>query len=123
MTVKDAGSGSNPGLYNSNASYLIGSVDQAFSAGPTVLTAGTEGYGIAVTAKTGSPALAARYDDVTTPTGKVGGLTTAGQTIISRSSGMSANDTATIAHKAAISAWTKAGNYSDTLTYIATGNF
>jgi len=121
VTVKDTGSGSNPGLYSSTASYLIGSTNASYDDGPTALSAGTEGYGICVSATTGSPTVATRYN--TCSTTNVGGLEIAATTIISRATQMSSNDTATVKHKAAIASFTKAGSYTDTLTYIATGNF
>jgi len=121
VTVRDTGSDTNPGLYNSTAAYLIGSTDSSYSNGPTALVAGTEGMGVYVFSTTGTPTVAARYNGGTGT--QVGGLEIADTTIISRATGMSANDTATIRHKAAISAFTAAGSYTDTLTYIATGNF
>ena len=121
VTVRDAGDTSNPGLYNSDASYIIGSTDSSYSDGPTTLVAGTEGMGIYVSGTTGTPTVAARYNGGTGT--QVGGLEITDTTIISRATSMSANDTATTKHMAAISLFTAAGSYSDTLTYIATGNF
>ena len=121
VTVRDAGDTSNPGLYNSDASYIIGSTDSSYSDGPTTLVAGTEGYGIYVSGTSGTPTVAARYNGGSGS--QVGGLEIADTTIISRITSMSSSDTATIKHMAAIGSFTAAGSYADTLTYIATGNF
>jgi len=117
ITVQDQGSGSNPGLYNSSAAYIIGSADSSY-ADEATLVIGTEGVGIQ--GSSASATIAARYDK----TGNnVGGLERTATAFASYSSGMSSNHTITVTHKAAISSWTKAGSYTDTLTYIATGNF
>jgi len=123
VTVRDTGSGADPGLYNSTASPpdIIGSTDYLYNDGPTTLANGVEGYGLYVLSTTGSPTKAARYNGGSGS--QVGGLETTDTTIISRITSMSANDTATIRHRAAIATFTAAGSYSDTLTYIATGNF
>ncbi|MCX6806533.1 MAG: hypothetical protein NT135_00160 [Candidatus Berkelbacteria bacterium] len=121
VTVRDVGNTTNPGLYNSTANYIIGSTNTAYADGPTTLANGTEGYGLYVLSTTGSPTVASRYNGGTGT--QVGGLEVSDTTIISRITSMSANDTATIRHRAAIAAFTAAGSYSDTLTYIATGNF
>ena len=121
VTIRDTGNSTNPGLYNSSANYIIGSTDSSYSNGPTTLVAGTEGYGLYVSGTTGSPTVAARYNGGSGS--QVGGLEITDTTIISRITSMSANDTATIRHRAAIATFTAAGSYSDTLTYIATGNF
>ena len=123
VTVRDTGSGADPGLYNATASPpdIIGSTDVAYADGPTTLANGVEGYGLYVLSTTGSPTVAGRYNGGGGT--KVGGLEIIDTTIISRITSMSANDTATIRHRAAIATFTAAGSYSDTLTYIATGNF
>ena len=117
ITVQDAGNATNPGLYNSTATSLIGSADAAY-ADTATLAAGTEGYGIQ--GSSASATIATRY----LQTGNaVGGMELTATTLASYSSSMSANHTVTVIHKAAISTFTKAGSYTDTLTYIATGNF
>lgn len=126
VTAQDSGSGTNPGLYNSNASALIGSTDSSFSNGPTDLTPGTEGYGICAYGSSGSPTIAARYTSGGAGCASddwVGGLEITATTIFSRATSMTANDAAIVVHKAAIANWTAAGSYTDTITYIATGNF
>lgn len=111
ISVLDTGSGTNPGLYNTNASSLIGSADGA-------LSAGTEGYGIQ--AASGNATIESRFSQ---GGDTVGGLGILAAPLASYATGMNANHTVTITHKAAISSWTKAGAYVDTITYLATGNF
>jgi hypothetical protein len=122
LYVKDAGSGSNPGLYKSTSpTYLIPSPNAAFDATST-LAAGTEGYGIQATTTTaGSGAtltIAARYNQ---SGNTVGGLTLT-NTTLSSSNATSANRETVVTHKAAISTLTAAGSYSDTITYECTAN-
>ena len=117
ISVQDEGSGSNPGLYNTTASYLIGSANSSY-ADEATLSIGNEGVGIQ--GSSAGATIAARYDK---SGNNVGGLERTATTLASYSSGMTGNHTVTVTHKAAISSWTKAGSYSDTLTYIATGNF
>ena len=117
ISVQDQGDGANPGLYNTTASYLIGSANPSYGDTATLST-GNEGYGIQGASATAT--IAARYDK---SGNDVGGLERTATTLASYSSGMTGNHTVTVTHKAAISSWTKAGSYSDTLTYIATGNF
>lgn len=117
ITVQDSGDTSNPGLYNSIASYLIGSANATYDNTDT-LVGGVEGYGIQ--ASSGDATIAARYDQ----TGDdVGGLELTATALASYATNMTANHTIVIVHKAAISTFTAAGSYSDTLTYVATGNF
>lgn len=119
LYAKDAGSGSNPGLWNSTSSKLIASAS-------STLIAGTEGYGInATTTATGGGAaltISAQYrlsSDVSTST--VGGLLIANTTLASTNA-TSSNRETVIRHKAAISSATPAGNYDDTITYECTAN-
>lgn len=115
LTVNDAGNTSNPGLYNSSATKLIQSAD-------ATLSAGTEGYGIqAVTNANGTGAtltIATKYDK---SSNDVGGLTIAPTTIAS-SAAPASNREVVVAHKAAISGLTDAGNYTDTITYGCSAN-
>lgn len=121
LYVKDAGSGSNAGLWNSAASSLIESPDSSFSATST-LVAGTEGYGIQATTTTaGSGAtltIATRYNQ---SGNTVGGLATTTLTLASASATSSGREVI-VTHKAAIAAGTPAGSYSDTITYECTAN-
>jgi hypothetical protein len=121
VQINDTGSGSQPGLWNSGASFLIPSPNAAFSATAT-LVAGTKGYGIqATTTNAGSGStltLNSRYNQ----TGNtVGGLTTT--TIqLAFSTSPTANREVVVTHKAAIDNLTPAGNYQDTITYNCVSN-
>jgi hypothetical protein len=112
ITVKDQGNGTTGGLYNSGTTTLITSA----TAG---LVAGTEGYGIQAT-QSGGATIASPY---TASGSNVGALSTTAQSLATYATSTSANHTITITHKAAIATTTKAGSYSDTITYIATANF
>jgi hypothetical protein len=121
IQIRDQGSGANPGLYNSSASYLIPSPNSAFSATAT-LVADTEGYGIQATTTTagsgGTLSLNSRY----VQTGNtVGGLTTTTLTLAS-SSQPTANREVVVTHKVAISGLTPAGYYQDIITYECVSN-
>lgn len=113
MSVQDAGSGSNPGLYSSGVSTLIPAIDA------DNVAAGTAGYAVyAKNAGTG----------VTLPTGFSSGTSTTGT--IARTSQVFATTAAAsistgfdLALKSSIGATTPPGNYNDTLTIICTGNF
>jgi len=121
VQINDAGSGSQPGLWNSSASYLIPSPDSAFNATAT-LVAGTEGYGIQATTTSagsgGTLSLNPRYNQ----TGNtVGGLTTTTIQLASSTEPV-ANREIVITHKAAVSGLTPAGSYQDTITYNCVSN-
>ncbi len=82
----------------------------------TLVTAGSEGYGIAVTAGSGWTEEGDFNDDDTPiPSSVTNILSTSGPILSSVSS--------TITHKAAISTTTESGTYSQTVQYIATGTF
>jgi len=119
--INDQGSGTQPGLWNSSASYLIPSPNAAFNATAT-LVGGTRGYGIqAATTTAGSGAtltLNSRYNQ----TGNtVGGLTTTTIQLASSTSPV-ANREVVVTHKAAVEGLTPAGSYSDTITYTCVSN-
>jgi hypothetical protein len=122
VSINDAGSGSNPGLYKSTSpTYLIPSPNSAYSATAT-LVAGTEGYGIQAATTTagsgGTLSLNPRYNQ----TGNtVGGLTTT-SIVLASSSEPVANREVVVTHKAAVSGLTPAGSYQDTITYSCTSN-
>lgn len=111
ITVRDQGSGAADGLYNSASAALIDSAT-------ATLSAGTEGYGIQASSATAT--ITAPYN---VSGNDVGALQITAQSLATYSTNTTANHTVTVTHKAAISGSTKAGSYSDTLTYIATGNF
>jgi len=116
LTVRDEGSGTNPGLYNSIGSYLVAS-------STATLAASTEGYGIqGATNGNGSGGtitIAATYDKTSND---VGGLQRTAQTLATAGSPVNLREVV-VTHKASVSGLTKAGSYNDTLTYICTGNF
>ena len=121
VQINDQGSGTQPGLWNSSASYLIPSPDSAFNATAT-LVAGTEGYGIQATTTSagsgGTLSLNPRYNQ----TGNtVGGLTTTTIQLASSTEPV-ANREIVVTHKAAVSGLTPAGSYQDTITYNCVSN-
>jgi len=129
LYVKDAGGGSNPGLWNSTSSWLIKSPNAAYSA-TTTLIAGTEGYGVrATTTAAGSGAalsLALRYNtgatgDLLGSVNDVGGLSLTDLTLASTTASTSSREVV-VTHKAAINSVTPAGTYSDTITYSCLAN-
>ena len=127
------GSGSADALESAASGDSIGTTYTAGAGGVTDLVAGTEGYGLCVTATnvvTGSATAVAPYNGVCTSNGgnRVGGVdSTAPQFIVTTNAAAldgTANNTADILVKAAISAVTAAANdYVDVLTFIATGTF
>ncbi len=117
ISVEDTGDTSNPGLYNSAGPDIIGSADAAY-ANTATLAAGTEGYGIQ--ASSAGATIDARYLQTVND---VGGLELTATPLATYAIPMTANHTITIVHMAAISTFTAAGSYTDTLTYIATANF
>lgn len=119
ILAKDQGNGANPGLYNAAASKTIGSADSSYGDVVT-LSAGTEGYGLQ--ASSAGATIGTRFDGAGD---EAGGLEVSSSlpTLASHASSMSSNHTITVVHKAAIASWTTAGNYNDTITYIATANY
>ena len=115
VTILDEGNGAVGGLYKSAAP------TKNITSATATLVGGTEGYGVQGTTGTGSPTIASPYN---ASGNGVGQLQRTAQTLVSYSSPTGVtNQTATIAFKAAISASTPAGSYSDTATLIMTGNF
>lgn len=115
LSVKDAGNGSNPGLYNSLASYLIQSAD-------ATLSPGAEGYGIqGATTTAGSGGVLIVNSKYYKTGNQVGGLTLAGVTLASSSNAVT-NREVVVTHKMAVSSVTPSGNYSDTITYSCIAN-
>ena len=121
LYAKDAGSASNPGLWNSTSSALIESPNAAYSATST-LAAGTEGYGIQATTTTAGTGATLTIAAKFAQTGDtVGGFTLSNVTVAS-STATSSNREVVATHKAAIAANTPAGTYNDTITYECTAN-
>jgi hypothetical protein len=121
VQIKDTGSGSQPGLWNSSASYLIPSPNASFSATAT-LSAGTEGYGIQAATTTAGSGGTLSLNSIYNQTGNtVGGLTTTTQ-VLATSSEPVANREVVVTHKVAISGLTKAGSYQDQIIYTCSSN-
>lgn len=122
LFVEDLGSTSSPGLYKGDApTHLIPSPDAAFSATAT-LVAGTDGYGIqGATTTNGSGSILSLNPRYNQTGSVVGGLTTTTITLAS-SSATTSNREVLITHRAAVSAPTPSGNYSDTITYSCVVN-
>jgi hypothetical protein len=122
LTVRDAGNGTNPGLYKSSTpTSLIGSADDSFNNTAT-LSAGTDGFGIQASTSGGSGAsvtIATRYDQAGND---IGGLELT-DTSLASATGAVSSRAVTIVHKAAVGGLTPAGSYTDTLTYVCTGIF
>jgi len=107
ITVKDAGNGTNPGLYKSTSpTYLISSSD-------ATLVAGTDGYGIQATTTNTSISINAKYNK---SGNDVGGLSLT-DVVLATSSVAVTNANINIKHKAAVSVFAPTGNYQDTITY------
>ncbi len=129
ITVLDAGSGSNPGLWNSTSSALIESSNASYAASST-LVAGTEGYGIRATTTAsgsgGTLGIATRYNTglaggLAGSAQDVGGLSLSAITLASSTAAVTSREIA-VTHKAAIASNTPGGTYSDTITYGCAGN-
>jgi hypothetical protein len=115
ISIQDQGSGSNPGLYNSISSYLLGSADASYNS--TADLSSVAGYGIQATSATAT--LAARYNQTSNT---VGGLARTAQTLASYNS-VADSQQVTITSKAKVTGSSPAGSYADTITVIATANF
>lgn len=122
VNVKDTGNSTNPGLYNSTASSIIGSADSTYG-NTGDLSSLPYGYGLQAQCTAGCTTgtdIASRFrqgSDI------VGGLEVTDIQLATFGSALSADHTIVITHKAKSSNTTPAGSYTDTVTYIATGNF
>jgi hypothetical protein len=115
VTVQDVGSGSSPGLYKAAApTSLLASTTATLVAGTT------SGYGLDASINTGTQTIAAPYTS-TSPT--VGGLNITPTTISSYNQPTTASQVTNFSIIAAITGGTAAGTYSDTVTFLTTGNF
>ena len=107
INVKDAGNGTNPGLYKSTSpTYLILSSD-------ATLSAGADGYGIQATTTNTSISINTKYNK---SGNNVGGLSLT-DVVLATSSVAVSNATINIKHKASVSFLAPAGSYQDTITY------
>lgn len=115
ITVHDAGNTTNPGLYNSVATYLLGSANATYD--NTADLNSVAGYGVQASSATAT--IAADYNQSGTT---VGGYKLTAKQIASYGGPASAQQV-TLVHKAKVLGSAPAGSYSDTITVIATANF
>jgi hypothetical protein len=121
VKVKDQGNGTNGGLYNSAANYLIPSPAAGFPNTAT-LVAGTEGYGIQAATTTAGSGGTLSLNSIYNQTGTTVGKLSTTSVILASSSQPVANREIVVTHKAAISGLTPAGTYQDTITYDCVSN-
>ncbi|KKS25108.1 MAG: hypothetical protein UU85_C0007G0023 [Candidatus Wolfebacteria bacterium GW2011_GWA2_42_10] len=114
--MKDAGNGSNPGLWKSaSPAYLIASAD-------ATLSNGVDGYGIQATSTASGSGGTLSFNSKYNQTGNnVGGLTLTNTVLASSTVDVSGRE-AVVIHKAAVSGVAISGSYSDTITYECTAN-
>ncbi|MFC1651781.1 hypothetical protein ACFL24_01330 [Patescibacteria group bacterium] len=115
ISILDTGDTSNPGLYSSENSFMIGSADYSYSNSADL--SAVAGYGIQ--GSSGDATIASPYN---VSSDNVGGYEITAQTLATYT-GVASAHTVTITSKAKVSSVTPAGSYSDTVTTIATGNF
>lgn len=115
LTIQDQGSGANPGLYNSTASYLLGSADASYN--NTADLGAVAGYGIQATSATAT--IDARYAQ---SSNSVGGYERTA-TALASYNGVASAQQVVITSKAKVLGSAPAGSYADTVTVIATANF
>lgn len=121
VTIKDTGNGTNGGLYNSSASYLIPSPAAGYP-NTASLSAGTDGYGVQAATTTAGSGGTLSLNSIYKQTGTtVGKLATTTQTLASSSQPV-ANREVVVTHKAAVSGLAPAGSYADTITYACAAN-
>jgi hypothetical protein len=119
--VKDTGNGTNGGLWNSTASYLIPSPAAGFP-NTAILSDGTDGYGIQAATTTAGSGGVLSLNSIYNQTGNtVGKLATTTQVLASSTSPI-ANREVVVTHKAAVSGLAPAGSYSDNIIYSCTAN-
>lgn len=115
ITIQDQGSGTNPGLYNATAAYLVGSANAAYD--NTADLGAAAGYGVQGSSATDT--IAASYDQSGTT---VGGYKRTAQ-LLATFNGVADNHDVTLVMKAKVLGSAPAGSYADTITAVATGNF
>ncbi len=116
ISLQDAGDGTaNPGLYNTDADYVIGSGDYSYN--NSVDLSSVAGYG--VQCASADATCTAPYN---VSGNNVGGYELTAQTFATFD-GPASSHSITITSKAKITGATPAGSYNDTATVIATGNF
>jgi len=115
ITIRDAGNTTNPGLYNSDAAFMIGSADYSYANSADL--GSVAGYGIQC-----SSASAACQSPYNVSGNNVGGYELTA-TNFATYGGAADGHTITVTSKAKVTGSTPAGTYNDTVTVIATGNF
>jgi hypothetical protein len=124
ISVRDIGNTTNPGLYNSLASAIIGSANGSYAATADLGDIGTTfGYGMQAACTAGCTTNTHVNSDYRQGTDVVGAFTIADKNVATYTSSTSTSHTITNTYKAKASASTKAGTYTDTLTYVATATF
>ncbi len=121
VQINDAGDGTNGGLWNSSASYLIPSPASGFPSTAT-LSAGTDGYGIqAATTGAGSGGTFT-LNSIYNQTGNTVGRLSTTTVQLASTTQPAANREIVVTHKAAVSGLAPAGSYTDTITYTCVSN-
>lgn len=123
--VYDAGSGSNPGLYDSSTTSIIGSADDSYN-NTADLSASTEGYGMYMTDPDagGAAAVDTRYDGGATS--DVGGFevgTDNAIAAITDSSATTASESSNVTFVVNVNSSTPYGSYTDDVTFVCVGRF
>jgi len=115
ISIYDTGDTTNPGLYSSGNSFTIGSADYSYN--NTADLSSVAGYGIQ--GSSGDATIDARYDQ---SGDNVGGYELTAQALATYGSAADGH-TVTITSKSKVTSSTPAGDYDDSVTVIATGNF
>jgi hypothetical protein len=121
VQIKGQGNGTNGGLYNSAANYLIPSPAADFPATAT-LVAGTEGYGIQAATTSAGSGVTLSLNPIYNQTGNTVGKLSTASVVLASSSQPVSNREVVVTHKAAISVLTPAGTYQDIITYDCVSN-
>lgn len=122
VNVKDVGNGTNGGLWASAASSIIGSADASYNATGD-LDSVAVGYGIQASCTAGCTTNPDVQSDFRQAANTVGRLRVTDDLLVNYTSSLSADHTIQVVHKAKAGTYTKAGSYTDIITYIATGRF
>lgn len=124
INVRDTGNNANPGLYSAGANDIIGSADGSYNATADLANAGiAKGYGLQASCLTGCTTGTHIESKWRQASDTVGGLTLVAGTLATYNAALSGDHTIQVVAKAKAASTTKAGNYADTIYYIATGVF
>jgi hypothetical protein len=121
--VYDVGSGTNPGLYDSGTTSIIGSANDAYANDAVNLTA-VEGYGAFMSDPGANATVDARYDGGATT--DVGGFEVGTDSSIAAIIGAASTtvaETSDVTFVVNITASTPAGSYVDDVTFVCVGRF